>query len=107
MYKRQYQTEKALADHRDKLEAADAGTIEGRIMELRQSLESNDVADIRSKTQALEQAAQPLAQALYAEASQQAASSAPAGDGDATETDEVVEDADYEVIDEDEAAKTS
>jgi molecular chaperone DnaK len=102
-----YQTEKALADHRDKLDAADAGTIEGRIMELRQSLESNDVADIRSKTQALEQAAQPLAQALYAEASQQAASSAPTGDGDATETDEVVEDADYEVIDEDEAAKTS
>jgi len=31
----------------------------------------------------------------------------PTGDGDATETDEVVEDADYEVIDEDEAAKTS
>ncbi len=102
-----YQTEKALAEHRDKLDGADAGTIEGRIMELRQSLETNDVADIRSKTQALEQAAQPLAQALYADASQQAASSAPAGDGEATETDEVVEDADYEVIDEDEAAKTT
>src|SRR5687767_14839355 len=57
-----YQTEKALADHRDKLDSADAGTIEGRIMELRSSLETNDVAEIRSKTQALEQAAQPLAQ---------------------------------------------
>jgi molecular chaperone DnaK len=101
-----YQTEKALAEHREKLDPSDAGTIEGRIMELRQALEANDVAEIRSKTQALEQAAQPLAQALYAEASQQAASSAPAGDGGATETDEVVEDADYEVIDEDEAAKT-
>jgi molecular chaperone DnaK len=99
-----YQTEKALAEHRDKLDSADAGTIEGRIMELRQALETNDVADIRAKTQALEQAAQPLAQAVYAQASQQA-SSAPTGDGETT-TDEVVEDADYEVIDEEEA-KTS
>jgi molecular chaperone DnaK len=102
-----YQTEKALAEHRDKLDSSDAGTIEGRIMELRQALESNDVAEIRSKTQALEQAAQPLAQAVYAQASQQAASSAPGGDGGSADTDEVVEDADYEVIDEDETAKTS
>jgi molecular chaperone DnaK len=102
-----YQTEKALADHRDKLDSADAGTIEGRIMELRSALETNDVAEIRSKTQALEQAAQPLAQALYAQANEQAASSAPAGDGGSGDTDEVVEDADYEVIDEDEAAKTT
>ncbi len=102
-----YQTEKALAEHRDKLDGSDAGTIEGRIMELRQALETNDVAEIRSKTQALEQAAQPLAQAVYAQASEQAASSTPGGDGGATDTDEVVEDADYEVIDEDEAARTS
>jgi molecular chaperone DnaK len=77
-------------------------------MELRQALESNDVGEIRAKTQALEQAAQPLAQAVYAQANQQAASASsgePTGDGG--ETDEVVEDADYEVIDEDEAAKTS
>ena len=73
-------------------------------MELRQALESNDLADINTKAQALEQAAQPLAQAVYAQA-QQAASPPPRGDGD--ETDEIVEDADYEVIDEDEAAKTS
>jgi len=96
-----YQTEKALAEHRDKLEASDAGTIEGRIMELRQALETSDVAEIRAKTQALEQAAQPLAQALYAEASQQA-SSAATGDSGSTDTDEVVEDADYEVIDDEE-----
>jgi molecular chaperone DnaK len=102
-----YQTEKALGEHRDKLESSDAGTIEGRIMELRQSLETNDIAEIRTKTQALEQAAQPLAQAVYAEASQQAASgAAQSSDGGAGDTDEVVEDADYEVIDEEEA-KTS
>ena len=103
-----YQTEKALADHRDKLDPSDAGTIEGRVMELRQALESNDPAEIQAKATALEQAAQPLAQALYAQANQQAgASSGATGDGPAGDTDEVVEDADYEVIDEDEAAKTT
>ncbi|HEU0336661.1 MAG TPA: Hsp70 family protein, partial [Gaiellaceae bacterium] len=103
-----YQTEKSLAEHRDKLDAADAGTIEGRIMELRQALEGSDLAEIRDKTQALQQAAQPLASAVYADAGAQAASaSGPAGNGGASAEDEVVEDADYEVIDEDEAAKRS
>jgi molecular chaperone DnaK len=102
-----YQTEKSLAEHRDKLEASDAGTIEGRIMELRQALEGSDLAEIREKTQALQQAAQPLASAVYAGASAQASSAGPAGNGDASTEDEVVEDADYEVIDEDEAAKRS
>src|SRR6186713_1087084 len=44
-----YQTEKALAEHRDKLDASDAGTIDGRIMEIRQALEANDLADINAK----------------------------------------------------------
>ncbi|MCZ7590296.1 MAG: molecular chaperone DnaK [Gaiella sp.] len=99
-----YQTENALAEHRDKLDASDASTIEGRIMEVRQALETNDVAEINAKAQALEQAAQPLAQAVYAQAQQ--AASAPSGDGGSADRDEVVEDADYEVIDEEEA-KTS
>ena len=64
-----YQTEKTLAEHRDKLDPSDAGTIEGRIMELRQVLDGADVNEIREKTQALNEAAQPLAQALYADAS--------------------------------------
>jgi molecular chaperone DnaK len=98
-----YQTEKSLAEHRDKLDSADAATIEGRIMELRSALDSNDLGDIRSKTDALNQASQPLAQAVYAQA--QAPSGGPSGASAGSE-DEVVEDADFEVIDEDEAAKT-
>jgi molecular chaperone DnaK len=99
-----YQTEKSLAEHRDKLEAADASTIEGRIMELRQVLEGSDLSEIRAKTEALQQAAQPLAQAVYAQASQAASATGGNGGSEGVE-DEVVEDADYEVIDEDEAAK--
>jgi molecular chaperone DnaK len=100
-----YQTERSLKDHRDKLDPADAGTIEGRIMELRGVLESTDVGEIRAKTEALQDASQKLAEAVYAQATAQA-QSAPTGDGAASD-DEVVEEADYEVIDEEEEAKTS
>src|SRR5579884_4108709 len=101
-----YQTERSLKEHRSKLEEADAATIEGRIMELRQALDSDDVTEIRAKTEALQQASQKLAQVLYAEAAQQAqASAAGNGGGGAGSDDEVVEEGEYEVVDEE--AKTS
>jgi len=104
-----YQTEKSLKEHREKLDEAEASTIEGRIMELRGVLESQDVNEIRQKTEALQEASQKLAEAVYAQASAQQAQSAQGGNGTSTPDDEVVEDADYEVVDEGDAeeAKTS
>jgi molecular chaperone DnaK len=100
-----YQTERTLKDNRDKLDEADASTIEGRVMELRGVLESSDINEIRQKTEALQEAAQKLAEAVYAQASAQQQASGPAdGDGAATSDDEVIEDA--EIVDE-EGAKTS
>jgi molecular chaperone DnaK len=100
-----YQTERTLKDHRELLEEADASTIEGRIMELRQALEGDDVSDIKAKTEALQEAAHKLAERAYAAAQQSQASSASTGDGAGSTTDdEVVEDADYEVIDEEQEA---
>jgi molecular chaperone DnaK len=99
-----YQTERTLKEHREKLDEADASTIDGRVMELKGVLESDDVNEIRSKTEALQEASQKLAEAVYAQATAQAQS--PGGDGAPTSDDEVVEEADYEVIDEEEA-KTS
>ena len=95
-----YQTENTLKEHRDKLDESEASTIEGRIMELRGVLESADVTEIRQKTDALNEASRKLAEVLYAQAAAQAQSQG--GNGAPTE-DEVVEDADYEVIDEEEA----
>jgi molecular chaperone DnaK len=97
-----YQTERTLAEHRDKLPEADASTIEGRVMELRQAIEGSDVADIQAKTAALEEASRGLADVLYAQAQQAQASSQTSGNGGSSSSsdDEVVEDADYEVIDE-------
>jgi molecular chaperone DnaK len=98
-----YQTEKSLNEHRDKIDSALAGTVEGRIMELRGVLESGDVSEITSKTDALQEAWTQAAQQMYAQAS---ATQAPSGDGGSTSSDdEVIEDADYEVVDEE--AKTS
>ncbi len=92
-----YQVEKSLNENRDKIDSALAGTVEGRVMELRGVLESGDVNELKAKTDALQQAWTEAAQALYASASaEQAAPNGSTGDSDH----EVVEDAEYEVVDE-------
>jgi molecular chaperone DnaK len=104
-----YQTERTLKEHRDKLDESDASTIEGRIMELKQVLESTDVNEIRQKTDALQEASQKLAEAVYAQATaqQQAAAGAQTGgNGASASDDEDVEEGDYEVIDEEEAKRS-
>jgi molecular chaperone DnaK len=99
-----YQTERSLKEHRSALDESDAATIEGRVMELRQALQADDVGDIRAKTEALQEASHKLAEAVYASA-QQTASSATTGNGGGTGSeDEVVEEGDYEVIDEEQEA---
>src|SRR5487761_927231 len=70
-----YQTERTLKEHRDSLEESEASTIEGRIMELRQALEGDDLADIRAKAESLQEASHKLAEAVYAQATAQAQAS--------------------------------
>jgi molecular chaperone DnaK len=94
-----YQTEKSLKEHREALSEADASTIEGRIMELKGVLDTGDLGEIKAKTDALGEASHKLAEAVYAQASAEQAP--PQTDGAAApDQDEVVEDADYEVVDE-------
>jgi hypothetical protein len=62
------------------------------------------VNEIRQKTTALEEESRKLAEAMYAQATAQQASQG--GNGAPTADDEVVEEGEYEVIDEEEA-KTS
>jgi molecular chaperone DnaK len=98
-----YQTEKSLKEHREKLDESVASTVEGRIMELKGVLESGDVNEIKAKSDALQEAWSEAAQAIYAQAS--ASTTPPSGDRTAGSDDEVIEDADYEVVDEE--AKTT
>jgi molecular chaperone DnaK len=103
-----YQTERSLKEHRDKLDESEASTIEGRVMELRQALEGDDIAEIRTKMDALPESSHKLAEVLYAEAAQQAqASAGGGGDGEPASDDEVVEEGEYEVVDEEAEAPTS
>src|SRR6202007_2765062 len=90
-----YQTERSLKEHRDKLDESEASTIEGRIMELRQALQGDDVAAINAKREALQEASHKLAEAVYAQATAQAQASG--GNGATTPDDEVVEEGEYEV----------
>jgi molecular chaperone DnaK len=95
-----YQIEKSLSENREKLDPSLASTVEGRIMELRGVLESGDVNEIRSKTDALQEAWTQAASALYAQASASQPSGGNGSDGGSAQSDdEVVEDAEYEVVD--------
>jgi molecular chaperone DnaK len=95
-----YQIEKSLNENREKLDSALAGTVEGRVMELRGVLESGDVSEIKAKADALQQAWTEAAQALYANASAQQSTATNGAEGSTASDDEVVEDAEYEVVDE-------
>jgi len=94
-----YQTERSLKEHRDKLDESEAATIEGRVMELRQALQGDDLGEIRAKTDALQEASHKLAEAVYAQATAQAQQAAPSNGATTTE-DEVVEEGEYEVVNE-------
>jgi molecular chaperone DnaK len=96
-----YSTEKSLKEHRESLDAETVSTIESRIAELRTALDGSDASDIRTKTEQLMEAAHKLAEAVYQRVqSEQTAPTGASGNGEAPSDEEVVEEADYEVIDE-------
>ncbi len=95
-----YTTEKTLSEHRETVDEETASAIEGRMSELRTALEGEDADAIKSASDALTEASHKLAQAVYERVQSQQAS---AGNG-APDEEEVVEDAEYEVVDDE--AKT-
>ena len=95
-----YSTEKSLAEHRESLDEETVKTIEERVEALKAVADGDDAAQIRTKSEELMEAAHSLAQAVYEKVqAEQAAAQPTAGNGTAGD-DEVVEEADYEVIDE-------
>lgn len=99
-----YSTEKTIQDHGDKLDAGEKSGIESHIANLRKTMEGEDVADIKAKTEALQQASHKLAEKIYQDQGASAggqtrpASSGDAGSSGPSNNDGVV-DADYEVVD--------
>ena len=93
-----HQTEKALAEHGDKIPAEDKTAIETAMGELKSAAEGEDVADIQAKTQALMQASMKLGEAMYKAAQAEGGAGEAEGEPSAA-ADEGVVDAEFEEVD--------
>jgi molecular chaperone DnaK len=88
-------TEKALAEHGDKISAEEKSTIETAVTDLKAALESDDAEAISSKTQTLLQASMKLGEAMY----KAQTGEAEAASGEEAKPDDGVVDAEFEEVD--------
>ena len=96
-----YQTEKTLKEMGDKVNAADKQRIEEAVAALKKAIEGGDAADIKSKTEALQQAAYKIAEEMYKQQGAQAGAAGAGAAGSAAEsgpTKGTADDVDYEVV---------
>jgi molecular chaperone DnaK len=93
-----HSTEKALAEHGDKVGAEDKSAIETALADLKAVVDSDDAEDISAKTQTLIQASMKLGEAMY---KAQQGETAEASEGGATASDDSVVDAEFEEVDDD------
>jgi molecular chaperone DnaK len=91
-----HSTEKALADHGDKVDAGVKGEIEAALADLKSALEGEDAEDITTKSQALATASMKLGEAMY-QSQQGEGGEEPAAEAG----DENVVDAEFEEVDDD------
>jgi len=103
-----YSTEKSLKEFGDKVSDSDKSAIENAEKELKTALEGDNVEEIRQKMEALKQASYKLAEEMYKQSggqqTGQGASGADQAAGEGAQSasdDDSVEDADYEVVDDD------
>lgn len=83
-----YQAEKTLNDLGDKVPEDDRERIEGKVKELREALEGDDVERIKQLSEEVQQASYALSQQLDAQEAESAESEAEAQGGEATEGEE-------------------
>jgi molecular chaperone DnaK len=94
-----YQAEKQLGELGDAVDESSKESIQTAIKELRDSLESEDVDELRQKTEALQTAFHAVSEQMYAQAAQEAqADPAAAGNGASADGDAAAAD-DEEVVD--------
>ena len=93
-------TEKQLAEHGDKLEAADKQAIETAVAELKEVKDGEDADAIKAKVEAVQQAAMKIGEAMY-----KAEGGPTGGDGEhpggETSAEDSVVDAEFEEVDDD------
>ena len=110
-----HSTEKAVAEHGDKVDAETKSSIEAAIADLKSAAAGEDASAIQAKSQTLMQASMKLGEAVYK--AQQAAASGAGGDNDGDQSSgsgtsgstggEDVVDADFEEIPEEERKRSA
>jgi molecular chaperone DnaK len=91
-------TEKALAEHGDKVTADEKGAIESAVADLKSALEGDDAESITAKTSTLMQASMKLGEALY---QAQQGAGAETSEAPAANNDDGVVDAEFEEVKDD------
>ena len=74
-----HSTEKAMAEHGDKVDASQKLAIEAAIAALKEALKGDDAEDIKAKTNTLAQASMKLGEAMYKAQQAEAGGAAPEG----------------------------
>ena len=103
-----HEAERQLKDNGDKVDEATRRDVEGAVQAAKKAAEGDDPDDIEGKTASLTEALHKLSEQVYQQAA--AASDSSSQDGASADGDsdsETVEDAEYEVIDEDAAESKS
>ena len=101
-----YQTEKALEDMKDKIDAGEKASVEEALNKVREALKGSDVEAIKAATEEASKAFYPIAEKMYQQANPQGGQPGPdmggAGfSGGAGPDGDGVVDADYTVVDDD------
>ena len=103
-----YQTEKALEDAKDKIDANDKATVEAALNKLKDAMKGTDTEAIKAATEEASKAFYPIAEKMYQQANPQGGQAGPdmganfgGQAGGDTNTDPNVVDADYKVVDDD------
>ena len=104
-----YQTEKALEDAKDKIDAGDKATVEAALTKLKDAMKGTDVEAIKAATEEASKAFYPIAEKMYQQANPQGGQAGPdmgganfaGGAPGGSNTDPNVVDADYEAVDDD------
>ena len=103
-----YSTEKSLNEYGDKVSEEDRNAIQQAIDKLKESLKGENVEAIKADTEVLTQASHKLAEAMYAQAAAEQATSTSEDGSAATDADDdetVIDVEAEEVVDEDESEK--
>jgi len=98
-----YQTEKNLKEYGEKLDAESKNKVEAAMNRVKEALKTENIDEIKSSSEALNQVWSQVASNLYQQAgAEQSSTTQQEATGDSQKKDENVEEADFEVVDDDE-----